>query len=327
MQRTDCRIDHTRTTHAHVDDAVGFADAVESAGHERVVLGRIGKDDQLCAADAAAITGQLGGLLDNSPHQGHGIHVDACLGGRHVDRGTDLFRHGKRPGDRGDEPEVAGCHPFLHQGAEAADEIDARLVRGTVQGLCHGNQIIGPATLRHDGDGSDGDPLVDDGNAVEALNVFGGPDQVFGTAHDARIDLLAENPDVGMAAAAQIYAHGDRPDVQVLIGHHLDGFENFFRLYRHVRASSDPVHEAENVFMLHDDLYAQFFADSRHGFLEGSQVEAFGLHLGQHDHGEQMVHDTLPDVCYVHGVLSHDTTDACHDPDPILTDDRDDETT
>ena len=40
---------------ADVDHAVGLADAVERAGHERVVLDGVAEDDELGAADAVAI--------------------------------------------------------------------------------------------------------------------------------------------------------------------------------------------------------------------------------------------------------------------------------
>ncbi len=45
---------------ADVDDAVGLADAVERARHERVVLDGVAEHDELGAADAVAIGGALG---------------------------------------------------------------------------------------------------------------------------------------------------------------------------------------------------------------------------------------------------------------------------
>ena len=62
---------------ADVDDAVGLADAVERAGHERVVLDRVAEHDQLGAADAVAVGGAFRGRLDDLAHARHGVHVDA----------------------------------------------------------------------------------------------------------------------------------------------------------------------------------------------------------------------------------------------------------
>ena len=44
--------------HADVDDAFAFADAVQRAGDERVVVGDVGEHHQLGAADAAAVGGR-----------------------------------------------------------------------------------------------------------------------------------------------------------------------------------------------------------------------------------------------------------------------------
>ena len=74
------------------------------------------------------------------------------------------------------------------------------------------------------------------------------------------MDVIVEDRDIGMAAAAQADPHGDRPDIQVLISHHFYGFKYLFRTNKHDRISSDSVHEAEHIFMLHDDVHAQFRA-------------------------------------------------------------------
>jgi hypothetical protein len=145
--------------------------------------------------------------------------------------------------------------------------------------------------------------------------------------HDAVIDLLIEDLDVGMAAAAQIDTHGDGSDIEMLVGHHVDGFEDLLRMDQHNRASSDPVHETENIFMLDDDLYAQFLADIGHGFLKGSQFELFRFYFSQHDHGKQIVHDGLSDIRDIDTVFGHDLADARHDAYSIQTDYRNDETT
>jgi len=60
------------------------------------------------------------------------------------------------------------------------------------------------ATLSYDGDGGDGNSLVDDGNTIQVLDVLGGLDQIFGAAQDAGIDILVEYLDIRVAATAQV---------------------------------------------------------------------------------------------------------------------------
>ena len=88
-----------------------------------------------------------------------------------------------------DELQIAGRHAFLHQGTEAADEIDAGLVRGPIEGFGHGTEIFRLTALRHNGNRGDGDSLVDDRNTVKALDVLGGLDQVLGAAQDTVVNL------------------------------------------------------------------------------------------------------------------------------------------
>ena len=85
---------------ADVEHAIAFADAVQRAGDERVVVGDVGEHDQLGAADAAAIGGALGQRLDDAPHVRDGVHVDAGARGGHVDRRADALRDRERLGDR-----------------------------------------------------------------------------------------------------------------------------------------------------------------------------------------------------------------------------------
>ena len=50
-----CCADNARTGNADVDNAFAFADAVESACHKGVIFNSIGKNNELCRADAAFI--------------------------------------------------------------------------------------------------------------------------------------------------------------------------------------------------------------------------------------------------------------------------------
>jgi len=68
LKRAHCGVYYAGAADAHVDDAVGLADAVECACHERVVIRRIGEHYQLGAADAPLLRGQIRGFLDDASH-------------------------------------------------------------------------------------------------------------------------------------------------------------------------------------------------------------------------------------------------------------------
>ena len=52
---------------------------MERTGHERVIVYRVGKNDQLGAAHGIVVLGQFCGLLDDAAHQTDGIQIDARL--------------------------------------------------------------------------------------------------------------------------------------------------------------------------------------------------------------------------------------------------------
>src|SRR5699024_183478 len=58
----DRRLHHARAGYTDVDNSLRFADAVERARHERVIVHRVGKYHELGAAHRVVILGQLGGL-------------------------------------------------------------------------------------------------------------------------------------------------------------------------------------------------------------------------------------------------------------------------
>ena len=72
---------------------------MKGPGHKGVVLGGVGEDDELGAADAVAVTGEIGSLLDDLAHLAHRVHVDAGFCGGDVDRRADEIRHRQSLGD------------------------------------------------------------------------------------------------------------------------------------------------------------------------------------------------------------------------------------
>ena len=220
-------MDHAGAGDAHVDDLLRLAHPVEGAGHEGVVFHGVAEHHQLGTAEAALICGALGQVLDGAAHQGHRVHVDARLGGAHIHTGAHQVggRQGLRDG--GDELPVGLCHPLLHQGGEAADEVDAGGLGSPVQGGGKGRVIVSLRGGGHQGDGGNGDPLVDDGDAELRLDGLSGGHQLFGIPGDFVVDRIAGRLRVAAGAGQQGDPHRDGPHIQVLLVDHLDGLHDF----------------------------------------------------------------------------------------------------
>ena len=99
-----------------VDDGVGLAHAVEGAGHEGVVVGGIAEYDELRRTDALLVFGGFGRILHDVAHQPDGIHVDAGLGGAHVDAGANHVGSGECLGNGADEQLIAARHALADDG-------------------------------------------------------------------------------------------------------------------------------------------------------------------------------------------------------------------
>ena len=173
-------VDHAGAGDAHVDDTFRLAHAVEGTGHEGVILHGVGENHELGAAEAAGGGGEVGRLLDDAAHLRHGVHVDAGLGGADVHGGADQIRRCQRLRDGVDELSVGLGKALLHQGREAADEVDAHGLGRLVQGGGEGGVVLRVAGGGHQGDGRHGDALVDDRDAELLLDGLAGGDQMLG---------------------------------------------------------------------------------------------------------------------------------------------------
>ena len=219
-------VHHAGAGDAHVDDPLRLAHAVEGAGHEGVVLHSVAEHHQLGAAEAAPVRGALRQLLDGAAHEGHRIHVDARLGGAHVDGRAHQVGGGKSFWDGGNELPVCVGHALLDQGGETADEVDAGSFGRPVQGGGKGGVVVCLRRSGHQGDGGDGDALVDDGDAEFLLDGLAGGHQIFGAAGDFVVDGVTGLPGVAAGAGQQGDAHGDGAHVQMLLVDHLDGLHD-----------------------------------------------------------------------------------------------------
>ena len=129
-------------------------------------------------------------------------------------------------------------HALLDQGGVSADEVDSDLAPGPVEGLGDPHEVLGASAGRSsdDGDGCDGDPLVDDGHPVFHAEFVADLHEVTGESDDLVVDLPAQGVQVGIDAVEEADPHRDRPDIQVLMGDHLVGLEDLSKLYHDLRS-------------------------------------------------------------------------------------------
>ena len=228
-------IDHAGSADADVDDALPFADAVERTRHERVVLHRVGKNDELGAAEAAVCGGQGSGFLDRFAHQRHGVHVDPGLGAANVDARADALGRGERRRDRRDQLFVAFGKALLNKSGKAADKVDAALFRRVVHRDGDRGVVFFLARRRDERDRRDRDAFVDDRDPELFFDVFAHADEVLRRACDLLIDLFGAAVDAFVAAVEQRDAHRDRPHVQMAVLDHIKGGDNVVDIKQHSR--------------------------------------------------------------------------------------------
>ena len=118
-------------------------------------------------------------------------------------------------------------HALVDQGGKTADKIDAADAGRLIHCLGEGHIAVCTAALCHQGDGRDGDALVDDGDAQLRLDGAAHGHQALGAAADLVIDLLGAAGGVGIGAVPQRHAHGDGSDIELLMVEHIDRLHDF----------------------------------------------------------------------------------------------------
>ena len=210
---------------------------MEGSGHKGVILYRVGEHHQLGTAKASLVLGALGQVPDGPAHHGDRVHVDARLGGAHVDAGAHDVCRSQGLRDGGDKPPVSQGHTLLNQGGEAADEVDAAGLCRPVQGQGEGGIVLRLRRRGHQGDRSDGNALVDDGDTEFFFDILPGLHQLFGVFCDFVIDFITGGVHIAVGAGEQGNAHCDGPHVQMLLVDHLDGLHDFVLIQQHSSTS------------------------------------------------------------------------------------------
>src|ERR1043165_4454424 len=93
-------MDHAWTRHTDVNNSLGLAHTMKSAGHERIVFNRVCKTDKLRTRESAPIASSLSGVFDNASNMAHDVHVDTRARCRCVDRRTQALSAGECDGNR-----------------------------------------------------------------------------------------------------------------------------------------------------------------------------------------------------------------------------------
>ena len=193
---------------------------MDGARHERRVLDHVGEDDELGSAHGVGVGGEAGGILDGVRDREDGVHVDAGAQARDVDARADAARLGERAGNARYEAAVAVADALVDERREAAEIVDAEGLGGAVERMGERRQVLVGARGGDLRDGRDRDALVDDRDAVLALEVARGLDEALGGRGDAVVHLGRHAREVLVGTAHEGDAHGDGADIEVLLRDH-----------------------------------------------------------------------------------------------------------
>ena len=186
----ECRAHHAGAGNAHIDHAVRLTRAMKCARHEGVVIRRVAKDNELCAADAVAVRCDLCRLAHDFTHHPYGIHIDAGLGGTDIDGGADVLCAGERLRNAADERFVPRGKALLHQRRIAADEVDAHSLCRTLKRQRVFNRVS-PARCADHGDRGNGNTLIDDRDTEFPLDLLSCAHKTLCPARDLIVNAAA----------------------------------------------------------------------------------------------------------------------------------------
>ena len=215
---------HAGAGNPYVNDAVCFSYTVERPCHKGVVLRSVAEHHQFGGADAVAVLGGFGGIPHHLAHELAGVQVDSRFSGADIYRRADVIGFRQSLGNGTDQLLISGRKTFLHQCRVTPDEVYPAVYCGLFQHM----GVFDGLTRRgaDNGDGGDGNPLVDNGNPVFLFNLFPHLHQFAGLLHDFIVNLPAGGIRVRIDAIQQRDAHGNGADVQVFFLDHVDGFHD-----------------------------------------------------------------------------------------------------
>ena len=206
---------------------------MEGACHKRVVVRGIAEYHQLGTAQGIMVPGGFGCLSHDSSHQFHRVHVNACLGGAHIDGTAYALCLGQRLGNGENQVLVSPGHALAHKGGIAADEVYAHFLCSQVKGLGYGDEILRALAGRttHQRNGGDGDTLVDNGNTEISLDILARGNQVLCQSRDFLINLFIESLKIAVHTVQEADAQGNGTHIQLLMFNHVVGLIYLVHIY------------------------------------------------------------------------------------------------
>ena len=215
---------HAGARDTYGDSGVCLLHAVECARHEGVVADGVREDDELGAAEAVCVRGQVCGGADGFTHELDGTHVNAGAGRSNVYGGADHVGFCERSRDGANQLLVSEGHAFVDEGTEATDEVHSDCFGCCVKGAGEFYVVLVTGGACHQCDGGDGDTLVDNRDAELSFDTFADADEVCSAAGDFVVDFAAGYFAVGVGAVEQGDTHSDGANVELLLLDHSEGF-------------------------------------------------------------------------------------------------------
>ena len=79
-------------------------------------------------------------------------------------------------------------------------------------------------------------PLVDHRDSIFAADLISDPDKVLCGFRDLVVDLFTNGIQIRIDTVKETDTHRDRPDIEILLGDHVDGLEGLVQLYHGIRS-------------------------------------------------------------------------------------------
>ena len=213
---------------------------MESAGHKWIVVWGVAENDELSVTERIDVGGSLGYFANNRTHKRNSVHIQTGTGRTDVHGCAHEISARQSLWQRADKKLFGRGHALGYESRETAEEVDAYSFCSAVEGLANLYVIVGGlacagANQRNRGNR---DALVDDGNAVIALNLFAYLNKVLGIRGDFGVNLLADCIDVVANAVEQRNTHSNGAHVELFLLDHLVGLVDLHNI-QHEGSSLD----------------------------------------------------------------------------------------
>ena len=201
---TERAVDDARARNADVDRRFRFADAHIRAGHKRVVFRNVRENDELRGGETDVRGVGVRNVQNDVAEAVQRVHIDAGFAGRGVDRGANALRRVQNFRKRVDDRLRAVGNPFVNEGREAADKVDAAVFGGVVERFREFQRGRFSVSGEENRGRRNGETFVRDRNAVFRADFVANVDEVFRAGNDLMVNLLTHQVDVRPGAVVEV---------------------------------------------------------------------------------------------------------------------------